>query len=202
MAAIRPVTGQIIQRRGEHAGNTVATVLGKGPNNIIVTILAHAELREREDVVPSAHNGLVAAAVVEVDFANGVGQKLANVGPTSRSLFCVRGSAVEDVDILCEAGTAGCEVTDAFSGLWASLKGLAVGGHKDAYVARAAAADVKVCKIFAGVWVDDTVPCLVGDVAAWAGAGSWGRPSQLVEHLKTIVFPIDHLGPGETCPWV
>jgi len=82
------------------------------------------------------------------------------------------------------------------------LKGVAEGGHEDANVTRAGAADVETWEIEGCFWVDDAVPGLVGQDSAWAGTGARWRPCHLVEHFEAVVLLFDHLGPGETGPRV
>lgn len=174
--------------------------LRQRPDDFIVAVLADAQLRQRQDVVPGAEGESVAAAVAEDDLAAGIGEELARVRAAGGVCFCTGGGAVEEVDELDEARAGRNEVADSLLRVWARVEGVAVGRHEDADVAGAVAADVEAGEVHACVWVDDAVPALVGDDSAWAGARSWGWSGHLVEHFQAVMFLLDHLGPGETGP--
>lgn len=146
--------------------------------------------------MPCAEGGPVAAAVAEDDLAPGVGHELAGVWAAGGVDFCASGGAVEEVDVLHEAGAGGDEVADSLLWLAGWVEGVAVGGHEDADVASTGAADVEAWEVLVCFWVDDAVPGLVGDDAAGAGASARWWAGHLVEHFEAVVLLFDHLGPG------
>lgn len=146
--------------------------------------------------MPCAEGGSVTTTVAEDDLAAGVGDELAGVWAAGGVDLCAGGGAVEEIDVLHEAGAGGDEVADALLRFGGWVEGVAVGGHEDADVAGAGAADVEARKVLVCFWIDDAVPGLVGDDAPRAGAGAWWWAGHLVEHFEAVVPLFDHLGPG------